>query len=150
MVTGHGTLSFSASGMVLDEMAARHRSASAGEATGDGGACDSPGVGPPAPRRAVGARHHATTLRSVTVACWNTLEPRRIARSGLWQSTARGSETSQSRTRVLLPEVSAALPPDKRAGGLREVSGPSPRSQPGQTPGRDPVPSYLAFVLTER
>jgi hypothetical protein len=54
----------------------------------------------------------------------------------------------QSRSRILLPEVPAALPPESAlVGFVRYRRLDLERTETNTTPGPDAEPSYLAFVL---
>ena len=135
-----------ARGMVLDEMAARHRSASASEATEIAGlatalasarqrlaALSVRGIRNDPPERYRRLLEHARAEKD-------------RAERALAEHNARFRDR-QSSARVLLPEVSAALPPDSALVAFVRYQGHSLDRNQNRTPGHDPEPSYLAFVL---
>jgi CHAT domain-containing protein/tetratricopeptide (TPR) repeat protein len=136
-----------ARGMVLDEMAARHRSASAGEGKDIGGLAEA--------LASARQRLAALTVRGVgddpPERYRRLLERARDEKDRTERALAENSakfRDDQSRSRILLPEVSAALPPDSALVGFVRYRGQDLERAETITPSSpDAEPSYLAFVL---
>jgi hypothetical protein len=136
-----------ARGMVLDEMAARHRSASAGEATEIAGLAEA--------LTSARQRLAALTVRGIRndppERYRRLLEQARAERDRAERALAENSarfRDDQSRSRVRLAEVSAALPAESALVGFVAYRRQDlERTKGNTTPDRDPEPSYLAFVL---
>ena len=137
-----------ARGMVLDEVADRHRSASAGEA-------------PEMARLATALASARQRLATLSVRGPRNDPPERYrgllehARAEKDRAERALAEHSvmfrdvQSRTRVLLPEVAAALPPESALVGFVRYQGHRVGGdETDRTSQDDAVPSYLAFVST--
>jgi CHAT domain-containing protein/tetratricopeptide (TPR) repeat protein len=146
MVTRAWSAVIGARGMVLDEMAARHRSAGASEATEIAGLA--------AALASARQRLAALSVRGVRndppERYRRLLEDARAETDRAGRALAEHSarfRDGQASARVLLPDVSAALPPDSALVAFVRYQGHSLSRDQDTTSGHDPEPSYLAFVL---
>ena len=136
-----------ARGMVLDEVAARHRSASAGETKEIARLAEA--------LASARQRLAALAVRGIRndppERYRRLLEQARAEKDRAERALAENSakfRDDQSRSRILLPEVSAALPPESAlVGFVRYRRQDLEPSETNTTPGPDAEPSYLAFVL---
>jgi CHAT domain-containing protein/tetratricopeptide (TPR) repeat protein len=136
-----------ARGMVLDEVAARHRSASAGEAREIASLAEA--------LASARQRLAALTVRGIRndppERYRRLLEQARDEKERAERALAENSakfRNDQSRSRILLPEVSGALPGESAlVGFVRYLHQDLERSKTNTTPRPDAEPSYLAFLL---
>jgi CHAT domain-containing protein/tetratricopeptide (TPR) repeat protein len=136
-----------ARGVVLDEMAARRRSASAGETKEIAGLAEA--LASARQRLAALAVHG---IRNDPPERYRRLlEQARAEKDRAERALAENSakfRDSQSRSSTFLPEVSAALPRESALVGFARYRRQDlERAETNTTPGPDAQPSYLAFVL---
>jgi tetratricopeptide (TPR) repeat protein len=136
-----------ARGMVLDEMAARHRSASAGEAKEIASLAEA--------LASARQRLAALTVRGIRndppERYRRLLEQARDEKERAERALAENSakfRNDQSRSRIFLPEVSAALPRESAlVGFVRYRRQNLEHAEANTTTGPDAESAYLAFVL---
>ena len=116
---------------------------------GNGGVGHRPGVGAPAPRRGGGPWRSRRFSGPLPPASGRGSSRKGPERTGLAERSARFRD-DQSRSRLGLREVSAALPPDSALVAFVRYPAQRLTGRDGQTPHSESEPSYLAFVLRAR
>lgn len=147
LLTGAWDAVIRARGIVLDEVGARHRSATVGDA--------SDGVERAAALGAARQRLAALAVRGVRndppERYRRLLEEATAAKESAERALAEHSarfRDDQSRAGISLDAVSAALPSDSALVGFLRYHAPPPAAGAGSTPASETEPAYLAFVVS--
>jgi len=134
-------------GIVLDEMAARHRLARTGDTPDTVRLAEALG----AARERLAALAVRGIRNDPPERYRRLLDEATAAKEGAERALAEHSvrfRDDQSRARIHLAEISAALESDSALVGFVRYRAPRPAAGEGSTPGRETEPAYLAFIVS--